>query len=120
RSQLRMQYSDNAGGYAGERVWSVQLAADGVGSCPGRDFVSELLSVRDLSTVFPTAEGPVRAADGVSFSLGPGEALGIVGESGSGKSVTALSLLRLVPPPGVIESGSVVFRDRDLLDLSEA
>jgi oligopeptide transport system ATP-binding protein len=79
-----------------------------------------LLTVQDLRTVFPTRAGAVRAADGVSFELGAGETLGIVGESGSGKSVTALSLLRLVPPPGRVESGSVLLHDRDLLQASEA
>jgi oligopeptide/dipeptide ABC transporter ATP-binding protein len=77
-----------------------------------------ILQVRDLRTQFKTDAGIVRAVDGVSFELYPGESLGIVGESGSGKSMTALSLLRLVPDPGRIVSGQVLFRDQDLLQLT--
>ena len=67
-----------------------------------------LLAVRDLRTWFYTSAGIARAVDGVSFTIGRGETLGLVGESGCGKSVTGFSILRLVPPPGRIESGSVV------------
>src|SRR5665213_3056184 len=63
-------------------------------------------------------DGIIKAVDGVSFDLYPGESLGIVGESGSGKSITALSLLRLVPDPGRIVSGEVLFRNEDLLQIS--
>ncbi len=81
-----------------------------------------LLEVRGLTTTFRTEDGVARAVDDVSFALHPGETLGLVGESGCGKSVTAYSLLRLVPtPPGHIEPGSSVrFRGRDLLSLSDA
>ena len=80
-----------------------------------------LLSVRNLSTRFRTERGTVRAVDGVSFDVAPGETLAIVGESGSGKSVTALSILRLIPdPPGRITAGEVIFDGRDLRTLSEA
>jgi oligopeptide/dipeptide ABC transporter ATP-binding protein len=81
--------------------------------------VSEpLLRVEDLRTHFVTDDGVVRAVDGVSFELRAGETLALVGESGSGKSVTALSLLRLVPePPGRIVGGQVRFQGRDLLGL---
>ena len=66
-----------------------------------------ILSVRDLVVEFNTEKGRIRAVDGISFDVMPGEPLGIVGESGCGKSVTALSLLRLIPsPPGRIASGS--------------
>ncbi len=81
-----------------------------------------LLAVRDLRTYFRTESGEARAVDGVSFDIRRGETLGIVGESGSGKSVTALSILRLVPdPPGRIEPGSSIrYAGRDLLALSES
>ena len=79
-----------------------------------------LLSVSHLTTVFDQSGGAVAAVDDVSFDIQPGETLGLVGESGSGKSVTALSIMRLVQPPGRIAGGSVRFNDRDLLALSEA
>ena len=80
-----------------------------------------LLDVADLKTWFYTRDGIVRAVDGVSFHVMPGETLAIVGESGCGKSVTALSILRLVPsPPGRIVSGVIGFAGRDLRRLSEA
>jgi oligopeptide/dipeptide ABC transporter ATP-binding protein len=78
-----------------------------------------LLQVRDLRTYFHTEAGIARAVDGVSFDIFPGEVIGLVGESGSGKSVTALSVLRLIPdPPGKIVGGSILFKGRDLLQLS--
>ena len=80
-----------------------------------------LLEVRDLQTHFFTDDGLVRAVDGVSYALAPGETLAVVGESGSGKSVTSLSILRLVPdPPGRIVGGSIRFKGRELLTLSDA
>ena len=79
-----------------------------------------ILEVDDLRTHFFTRDGVVRAVDGVSLSLQRGETLGVVGESGCGKSITALSILRLVPmPPGRFVSGSIRFAGRDLLTLSE-
>ena len=77
-----------------------------------------LLELRDLTTVFPTRRGLVRAVDGFSFQLHEGEKLGIVGESGSGKSVTLLSILRLVPHPGETVNGEVRFRGQNLLTKS--
>ncbi len=78
-----------------------------------------LLSVRDLRTHFFSAGRVIRALDGVSFDIAEGEVFGIVGETGCGKSVTALSILRLIPfPPGKIVSGSIRFRENDLLALS--
>jgi oligopeptide transport system ATP-binding protein len=77
-----------------------------------------LLEVQDLHTVFATKAGNVKAVDGVSFEINPGETLGIVGESGSGKSVTALSVMRL-QRPGKIVSGKVMFKGRDLTKVSE-
>ncbi|MGQ3300853.1 ABC transporter ATP-binding protein [Reyranella sp.] len=80
-----------------------------------------LLRVRNLHTRFATDRGDVRAVNGVSFDLEEGEILGLVGESGSGKSVTALSIMRLVPePPGSISADSLAFDGRELLALSEA
>jgi len=80
-----------------------------------------VLGVEDLRTWFYTARGVVKAVDGVSFSLRGGETLGLLGESGSGKSITALSLLRLVPQPaGRIVGGRILFEGRDLLQLPEA
>jgi oligopeptide/dipeptide ABC transporter ATP-binding protein len=79
-----------------------------------------LLEVDDLRTHFFTREGTVRAVDGVSFSVEKGKTLGIVGESGCGKSVTALSIMGLIPkPPAKIVSGSVLYDGRDLTKLSE-
>jgi oligopeptide/dipeptide ABC transporter ATP-binding protein len=79
-----------------------------------------LLDIRDLHTEFRTGAGLVRAVDGVSYSVQAGETVAVVGESGSGKSVTALSVLRLIPdPPGRITSGSVIFAGRDLMTLTE-
>jgi oligopeptide/dipeptide ABC transporter ATP-binding protein len=79
-----------------------------------------LLEVHDLRTTFRTDGGLVRAVDGVSFHLEEGETLGLVGESGCGKSVTALSILRLIPrPPGEISGGPIRFRGEDLLAKSE-
>jgi oligopeptide/dipeptide ABC transporter ATP-binding protein len=85
-----------------------------------KTFGETILSVRNLSTVFDTEYGVVKAVDGVSFDLRRGETLGIVGESGSGKSVTNLSLLRLVPsPPGRIASGEIIYKGRNLLQGDE-
>ena len=79
-----------------------------------------MLSIRNLVVEFATDEGRLRAVDGVSLDVPRGQALGLVGESGSGKTVTALSILRLVPmPPGRIVSGRILYGGRDLLALSE-
>ena len=83
------------------------------------DRADPLLQVRDLRTWFLTDAGPVRAVDGVSFDLYPGEALGIVGESGSGKSVLAKSVMRLLDEPARIVGGAILFRGRDLASLDE-
>jgi peptide/nickel transport system ATP-binding protein/oligopeptide transport system ATP-binding protein len=80
-----------------------------------------LLSVRNLRTVFGTMQGDVTAVDDVSFDVAPGEVLGIVGESGSGKSVTALSIMGLLPqPPGRVAGGEILFEGRDLLKLPKS
>ncbi len=78
-----------------------------------------LLEIRDLHTSFPTPVGDARAADGVSLSLEVGRTLGLVGESGCGKTVTALSVMRLLPPPAIIRAGAIEFDGRDVLRLSE-
>ncbi len=78
-----------------------------------------LLDAEDLEVSFRTEEGLVRAVDGVSFTLDRGEVLGIVGESGSGKSVSALAVMGLVPPPGKVVSGSILFEGVDLLHLDD-
>ena len=78
-----------------------------------------MLQVRDLKTYFFTSNGIVKAVDGISFSLKKGETMALVGESGCGKSVTALSLLRLVPEPGKIVGGQIRFDGEDLLHLTE-
>jgi oligopeptide transport system ATP-binding protein len=78
-----------------------------------------LLRVADLRTSFFVKEGEVRAVDGVSFQLDGGETIGVVGESGCGKSVTGLSILRLVPPPGRVIDGRVMFDGQDLRTLEE-
>src|SRR5258708_40043854 len=84
------------------------------------DNAPALLDVDRLQTFFDTRQGMFKAVDGVSFSVRPAETLAIVGESGCGKSVTALSLMRLVPgPPGRIVGGSVELAGVDLLALEE-
>ena len=78
-----------------------------------------LLRVEDLRTEFATEDGVLQAVAGISYEVGAGEALGIVGESAAGKSVQALSVLQLVSPPGRIAGGSVFYKGRNLLELSE-
>lgn len=77
--------------------------------------MSAVLEVRNLRTTFPSASGPLPVVDDISFSLARGEVLALVGESGSGKSMTALSILRLVPKPGQVVSGEVMLAGEDLL-----
>jgi len=82
--------------------------------------LSALLDIRNLTTRFYTQDGVVQAVNGISYSIEPGETLGIVGESGCGKSVSMLSVMRLIPdPPGRVEAGEVFFNNRDLLKLSD-
>ena len=78
-----------------------------------------LLSVRDLRVQYMTARAPVRAVDGVSFDIAPGEVLGLAGESGSGKSTVAQALLRILNPPAVIAGGTIDFQGRDILAMSD-
>jgi len=89
--------------------------APGVG-----DAVAPLLSVEQLQVDFATSRGTLRAVDGVSWSVAPGETLALVGESGCGKSVSALAILRLLTRPiGRISGGRIMFDGRNLLDLTE-
>jgi peptide/nickel transport system ATP-binding protein len=82
-------------------------------------FAKPVLSIDDLRTYFHTQDGIAKAVDGLSCEVYPGETLGIVGESGCGKSVTAASILRLIPiPPGKIVSGKILFEGQNLLDLT--
>ena len=78
-----------------------------------------LLEVKNLVTQFSTEAGPVRVVDDVSFHINEGEILGLVGESGCGKSITALSIMRLIPSPGEITEGEVLFGGRDILQLPD-
>jgi len=84
-----------------------------------RAAAAPLLELQNLRTWFDTLAGPVRAVDGVSFTVHAGQTLGVVGESGCGKSVTALSILRLLPTPPARHLGAVRYRGNNLLDLSE-
>jgi oligopeptide/dipeptide ABC transporter ATP-binding protein len=81
--------------------------------------LNKVLEVRNLKTSFFTARGVVKAVDDVSFSLAKGETLGLVGESGCGKSVTAMSITRLISPPGRVVGGQILFNGQDLLGFSE-
>ena len=78
-----------------------------------------LLEVKGLKTYFYTEDGVVRAVDGVSFEVYPGEVLGLVGESGCGKSVTSLSIMRLIAKPGRVAEGEILLNGKNLLELSE-
>jgi oligopeptide transport system ATP-binding protein len=81
--------------------------------------VDPLLEVKDLRTEFPTSDGIVHAVNGISYTVMPGEAVGLVGESGCGKTISALSVLQLVPKPGRIVGGQAIFDGQDLLKLNE-
>jgi len=81
--------------------------------------MQKLLEINDLKTYFYTEKNIYKAVDGLSFHVNKNEFLGIVGESGCGKSVTAMSILRLVAPPGEIVGGEVLFKEEDLLQVSE-
>lgn len=79
-----------------------------------------LLSVQNIRTYFFTGNGPIKAIDGISFDVSKGMVFGLVGESGCGKSVTALSIMRILPPPGKTVSGKILFENEDLLSKTEA
>jgi peptide/nickel transport system ATP-binding protein len=103
-------------------VNAAAATTDSVADPPhGGPAAETVLRIDDLRTHFFSPEGVVRAVDGVSYSLAKGETLGVVGESGCGKSITALSILRLIPsPPGRIVGGEIHFEGRNLLELTEA
>ena len=97
---------------------SLDVDTDGFGKSAATS--ETVLDLRNLQTQFTTKWGTVKAVNGVSYNVKRGETLGVVGESGSGKSVTALSIMRLIPsPPGEITGGEVILNGRDLLKLSE-
>lgn len=81
--------------------------------------MTELLTVSDLQVSFPSAEGIFKAVRGISLSLPTGSVLALVGESGSGKTMTALSIMRLIPPPGFVASGEIIFEGQHILALPE-
>ena len=78
-----------------------------------------LLELKDLSVKYFTSDGTVEAVNGISLQVDRGETLGLVGETGAGKTTTALGILRLVPEPGQVESGSIIYKDRDIMTMSE-
>jgi len=83
--------------------------------------VTKLLEIENLQTHFFTSAGVVKAVDGITYDVAPGETVAVVGESGCGKSVSAMSILRLIPdPPGKVVGGNIRFDDKDLLSLSDA
>jgi oligopeptide/dipeptide ABC transporter ATP-binding protein len=84
-----------------------------------KNTTTPLLQVKNLRTYFKSEDGLVRAVDGVDFHVMSGEVIGLVGESGCGKSVTSLSIMRLIVPPGYVETGEILFEGRDLLKMSE-
>ncbi|MEN2975258.1 MAG: ABC transporter ATP-binding protein [Candidatus Caldarchaeales archaeon] len=81
--------------------------------------VNNILEIQKLSVIYPTLNGPIKAVDSVNLAVREGEVLGLVGESGSGKSTLGLAILKLVPPPGKIVSGSVIYDGVDILSLSD-
>jgi peptide/nickel transport system ATP-binding protein len=83
------------------------------------DANAPLLQVEDLRVYYGTGRGPVRAVDGITFTVKQRERFGLVGESGCGKSTTAMAILRLIKPPGRIESGRILLEDEDLIPLSK-
>lgn len=99
----------------------MSLSHDNIFEVKSKDKVamSVLLEVRGLKTYFFARSGVIRAVDDVSFFIREGELLGLVGESGCGKSVTALSIMRLVPPPSKIVAGEIIFKGENLLEVSE-
>ncbi|TMC86651.1 MAG: ATP-binding cassette domain-containing protein [Chloroflexi bacterium] len=81
--------------------------------------MAPLLRVQDLRVQFFTSGGTINAVDGVTFEVDRGEIVGIVGESGSGKTMTALSLLRLIPEPGRITNGRILYGEKDVAQMTD-
>src|ERR1051325_8018776 len=96
-----------------------RVATVGEGKREAQDLSDYILEIKNLSTHFATRAGVVKAVDGVSLALPKGATLALVGESGSGKSVTSLSVMRLVQPPGRVVSGEIWFDGRNLLALDD-
>ena len=95
------------------------IPASSASAVPSRNG-DPLLEIRELSTFFHTDEGTVKSVNKVSYDAFPGETVGVVGESGCGKSVTALSIMRLIPvPPGEIAGGEILFDGENLVEVSE-
>lgn len=100
---------------------STTADSEGGAGSAGTGLCDNLLSIRNLKTYFYSDDGVAGAVDGIDFDIAPRSTVGLVGESGCGKSVTALSILRLVPsPPGKIVDGKILFRNRDLLLIPES
>ncbi|OLS15743.1 MAG: putative ABC-type peptide transport system, ATPase component 1 [Promethearchaeota archaeon CR_4] len=116
---LKKKFMPKAKEESKARIKKVLKAASEISSIAAGRSKDAILSVRDLTVNFYTEEGVVRAVDGVSFDIYEGEVLGLVGETGCGKSVSALSVLRLIRPPGKMERGKVIFIGEDLVQKTE-
>lgn len=102
---------------------NLRLSGPGLGSSEPHEPIQSgepVLRVQNLHTYFPTKLGPAKAVNGVSFQISASEILGLVGETGSGKSITAASIIGLVPPPGRIVKGAILYKNKDLTQLPES
>jgi peptide/nickel transport system ATP-binding protein len=112
----RLRRTENPSGHR-KILCRLEKATEQLNNSPYK--MQHLLEVKNLQTHFPTRAGLVRAVNGVSFYIDTGELLGVVGESGCGKSITALSIMRLIAPPGKIVGGEITFDGKNLLKLSD-
>lgn len=87
--------------------------------CVSKESRHELIDIKNLSIHFQTEEGDVCAVNGIDLSVEPGKTLGLVGETGAGKTTTALGILRLVPEPGKVLSGTIEYKGKDIMKMSE-